>query len=234
MSCHEHRRMLDPYVDGELDLRAALALEEHVEGCARCGAALLSRRALLDALHRHLPAEQTPVALRERLTARYGPAAERADLPGWRRWSLAAGPGVVALALAAWLMAASPPTPSAPPDETETRIVYHIASATAPGAALRNLSNHLAAAPDVRVVVVAHSEGVDFLLRGAIDEFGRLIEPAISEFRSRGVEFRVCSNTLERRSIGPDRVVPAATLVPSGMSEIGRLQSKEGYAYMRL
>lgn len=39
---------------------------------------------------------------------------------------------------------------------------------------------------------------------------------------------------LVRQSIEANRVVPGAVLVPSGIAEIGRLQSEEGYAYMRL
>ena len=40
MSCREQARLLDGYVDGELDLAAALTLEDHVQSCARCKAAL--------------------------------------------------------------------------------------------------------------------------------------------------------------------------------------------------
>jgi intracellular sulfur oxidation DsrE/DsrF family protein len=84
------------------------------------------------------------------------------------------------------------------------------------------------------VVVVAHNEGVNFLLRGARDENGRLVEPVVHAFRGRGVEFRVCTNTLVRRKMDAGLVVPDATLVPSGIAEISRLQEKEGYAYMRM
>ena len=123
---------------------------------------------------------------------------------------------------------ASEPAPAA------QRVVYHISSSTAPAAALRNLANHLRAAPGARIVVVAHNDGVDFLLRGALDEFGAPLEPAVRGFRERGVEFRVCSNTLERRQLDSGGLIPSATLVPSGIAEIGRLQSEEGYVYLRL
>jgi uncharacterized protein len=232
MSCREHLRLLDAYVDGELDLARSLALEEHVALCARCGAALARQRALRDALRQHVELELLPSQLHERLRARFGEPAARKARAGWR-WGLAwAAPGFAALVFAAWLgfSAPAPQAVSAQP----TRVVYHITSSTAPRAALRNLANHLNAAPDVRIVVVAHSEGVDFLLRGARDELGDPLEPAISRFRERGVEFRVCSNTLERRGTPAVEVIPAASLVPSGIAEIGRLQSREGYVYMRL
>jgi uncharacterized protein len=232
MSCHEHLQRLDPYVDGELDLAGALAFEEHVQSCVRCRAALARQRALGGALRRHLDPEPAPAALTAHLHARYGRPTRPAPA-GWR-WGMAwAAPGITALALIAWLGLTAPDTRPTVNDRG-SRVVYHIASSAAPGAALRNIANHLNAAPDVRITVVAHSEGVDFLLRGARDELGEPLESVISRFRERGVEFRVCSNTLERRGIGPDEVIPAAVLVPSGIAEIGRLQSREGYAYMRL
>ncbi len=53
-------------------------------------------------------------------------------------------------------------------------------------------------------------------------------------FLERGVEFRVCFNTLERRKLDAAALIPEARLVPSGIAEIGRLQAEEGYSYMRL
>jgi len=42
--------------------------------------------------------------------------------------------------------------------------------------------------------------------------------------------------TASPRGRGIERagIVPEATLVPSGIAEIGRLQESEGYAYMRM
>jgi intracellular sulfur oxidation DsrE/DsrF family protein len=123
---------------------------------------------------------------------------------------------------------------AAPPAAQPMRVVYHISSSDTASAALRNLANHLQAAPGVKVVVVAHNNGVDFLLRGARDESNRPYAGAVKAFSERGVEFRVCYNTLERRQIASSEVIAEATLVPSGIAEIGRLQSREGFAYMRL
>ena len=75
---------------------------------------------------------------------------------------------------------------------------------------------------------------MDFLLHGARDEANQPYEAAVKGFRRRGVEFRICSNTLERRQVASSEVIPDATLVPSGIAEIGRLQSREGHVYMRL
>jgi hypothetical protein len=114
------------------------------------------------------------------------------------------------------------------------KVVYHISSSQTASAALRTLRNHLEASPETKVVVVAHNEGVDFLLRGARDESGELFATAVHQFKGRGVDFRVCNNTLVRRKIGSEGILPEATLVPSGIAEISRLQEKEGFAYMRM
>jgi hypothetical protein len=55
----------------------------------------------------------------------------------------------------------------------------------------------------------------------------------VRELRERGVEFRVCTNTLTRKHIDARTVVPEAVLVPSGIAEMSRLQGREGYTYLR-
>lgn len=224
MSC---RQPLDAYVDCELDLAASLAVEEHLRDCTQCSAALGRLAALRTALHRDLPVDRAPAALRERLWKGFEVARAPGALTRWSRLGLLA-PGIAALTLSLWLLFAGHPAAEA------SRVVYHISNSATAGAALRTLSNHLNAAPQVKVVVVAHNDGIDFLLRGARDEAGTPYEPAIRGFMERGVQFRVCTNTLERRQIRVQQVIPDAALVPSGIAEIGRLQSKEGYSYMRL
>ena len=231
MSCHEQGRLIDAYVDGELEVAAALALEEHVRACARCRAELTRRRAVRAALQRHAGIEAAPAALRARLHARFAP--RRAPPLTWRWGLLLAAPGIAALALAAWLGLSLPDTRHDPGNAPVARVVYHIPSSDTARSKLRNLANHLNAAPDVKIVVVAHNDGVDFLLRGARDELGPF-EPEVNRFRELGVEFRVCDNTLKRRQLDVGQVIGAAVLVPSGIAEIGRLQSEEGYVYMRL
>jgi intracellular sulfur oxidation DsrE/DsrF family protein len=227
MSCRDKALLLDAYADRELDLAQTLALEEHLGSCAGCRMALARLNALRSALRGRLEPGAAPAALRKRLESRFAPPAPRGM--SWR-WGFAfAAPGVAALALALWLaLAGLPPSPA------ETRVVVHISSSATARAALRTLNNHLNASPEAKVVVVAHNEGVDFLLRGARDESGQPFEAEVGRFSRRGVEFRVCYNTLERRRIEASEIVPGATLVPSGIAEISRLQGKEGYAYMRL
>jgi hypothetical protein len=234
MNCTETARLLNPYSDGELDLPLALGVEEHLESCASCRRAFAGLQAVRSALARGVATRPAPATLRENVRAGIGRAQ---PVRGWRALLgsplAVATPGLLALALAGWLALAQLGPGSAPP-AAQTRIVVHVSSNGTASGALRTLRNHLRAMPEAKIVVVAHDSGIDFLLRGARDESGGAYEAAVKQFRQSGVEFRVCYNTLERRRIDSTEVIPEATLVPSGIAEISRLQSREGYLYMRL
>lgn len=114
------------------------------------------------------------------------------------------------------------------------RFVYHVSDAANVPLALANARNHVKARPQAHIVVVALSGGVDFLLDGARSPNGGLYQQTVQDLIASGkVEFRVCNNTLEARRIDKSRVVPEATVVPSGVGEIGRLQAEEGYGYIK-
>jgi intracellular sulfur oxidation DsrE/DsrF family protein len=122
---------------------------------------------------------------------------------------------------------------AAPAASMQEKVVYHVNDSANASAALRNIKNHLSADPDVKIVVVTHSQGIDFLLADATDKNGNPYEPTVQELKSQGVDFRVCNNTLKSRKIDPGTVLAEATIVPSGVAEIGRLQAKEGYVYLK-
>ena len=136
----------------------------------------------------------------------------------------------IALVVLALVLAALLPATAAEP----VRVVYHLNEGVEQAVrALTNIRNHLSADPTARIVVVAHGRGVDFLLKEAKTPAGTAFVTDIDELALRGVEFRVCRFTLERRSIDATRVVPDAKIVPSGVAEVARLQSREHYAYLR-
>ena len=56
---------------------------------------------------------------------------------------------------------------------------------------------------------------------------------AIGELAGRGVEFRVCQNTLTARKLDASKVAMEAKIVPSGVAEVARLQAREGFVYLR-
>lgn len=140
---------------------------------------------------------------------------------------------LAAVALAAATALAVPAVSSAA-SEGPVRVVYHVNEGNAQALnALRNMRNHLAADPTAKIVLVAHSAGIDFLLDGALDANGAPFDATVQDLKSKGVEFRVCRFTLERRKIDAKKVIPDASIVPSGVAEVSKLQFKEGFAYLR-
>ncbi len=128
---------------------------------------------------------------------------------------------------------AGAPIEAAAPAADEEKVVYHINDSENAMVALRNVQNHLNASKDVRIVVVTHGKGIDFLLNGAQDKNGNPYEPVVQALKDKGVDFRVCNNTLNSRKLDASAVIPEARIVPSGVAEIGRLQAKEGYVYLK-
>lgn len=116
------------------------------------------------------------------------------------------------------------------------KVVYHIDnSATQATKGLRNIRNHLDTAPDSKIVVVTHAEGVDFLMEGATDKNNPNIDYAslVSALVARGVTFEVCEITLKNRNLDKKLFVMDASFTPSGVVRVARLQSREGYAYIK-
>lgn len=116
----------------------------------------------------------------------------------------------------------------------QVKVVYHLSEGIPQASrAMANIRNHLAADPTVKIVVVTHGLGIDFLLDGATNQMDQPFAGAIGELSGRGVEFRVCNNTLVSRKIPKERVAMEAKIVPSGVAEVANLQAKEGYVYLR-
>jgi uncharacterized protein len=118
----------------------------------------------------------------------------------------------------------------------QDKVVYHIDdAATQATKGLRNIRNHLDVAPDTKIVVVTHAQGVDFLFEGAKDpknpnvDYGALV----SALKARGVSFEVCEITLQNRSLKKEQFSLDALFTPSGVVRIGRLQARESYAYIK-
>lgn len=128
---------------------------------------------------------------------------------------------------------ATAPIEAAAPAADVEKVVYHVNDSENAMAALRNVQNHLNASKDVHIVVVTHGKGIDFLLNDAQDKNGNPYEPIVQGLKEKGVDFRVCNNTLKSRKLDASAVIPEATVVPSGVAEIGRLQAKEGYVYLK-
>lgn len=115
----------------------------------------------------------------------------------------------------------------------EEKMVYHVTDSSNAMSAMGNVRNHLNASPKAQIVVVTHGAGIDFLLEDAKDKNGNPYDAVVQELSNRNVKFRVCNNTLVGRKIDPKRVMPEATIVPSGVAEVSRLQTQEDYGYIK-
>ncbi len=116
----------------------------------------------------------------------------------------------------------------------QIKVVYHLSEGIPQASrAIGNIRNHLAADPSAKIVVVTHGLGIDFLIDGATNQLDQPFAGSISDLANKGVEFRVCNNTLTSRKISADKLVMEAKVVPSGVAEVARLQAKEGFVYLR-
>ncbi|MDH4134446.1 MAG: DsrE family protein [Gammaproteobacteria bacterium] len=116
----------------------------------------------------------------------------------------------------------------------DVKAVYHITTGIDTAAlALYNIKNHLDADPKAKIVVVTNGAGIEFLVQDAKDGRGREFSSPVSTLAERGVEFRVCNNTLTEMKIKADKLLMEATVVPSGVAEAARLQFKERFAYIK-
>lgn len=118
--------------------------------------------------------------------------------------------------------------------ETVIKTVYHINTGIdAAAGALNNIQNHLNADPKAKIVVVTHGPGIDFLIQDSKDSKGREFSAAVGTLAGKGVEFRVCNNTLVTRNLSPDALLMETKIVPSGVAEVARLQAREGFVYLK-
>jgi intracellular sulfur oxidation DsrE/DsrF family protein len=118
--------------------------------------------------------------------------------------------------------------------EGPDKVVYHFNEGLAQASnGLRNIRNHLEVNPKARIVVVAHAQGVDFLMKGKKDANGNPYETIVQDLEGQGVKFDVCLITLRNRKLSKDQFIDDVSYVPSGVAEIARLQQREGYAYLR-
>jgi intracellular sulfur oxidation DsrE/DsrF family protein len=155
-----------------------------------------------------------------------------------RRAFIRATAALAAIGLSAKAAAQQAPAPAPAPAPASkggrVKVVYQLSEGIDQAVrAMANLRNHLNAAPDTKIVVVAFGYGVDFLVEGAKDSRGNTFEAAVGALGSSGVEFRVCRNTLTARKISEQSLLMDAKIVQAGVVEIARLQFDEGYAYLK-
>jgi len=77
------------------------------------------------------------------------------------------------------------------------------------------------------------SLGIDFMINGATNQLDQPFAGSVADLVNKGVEFRVCNNTLVSRKISADKLLMEAKIVPSGVAEVAKLQANEKFVYLR-
>ena len=90
---------------------------------------------------------------------------------------------------------------------------------------IKNLKNGWGAS--VMIEVVAHGPGIDFLTKGKTTQQER-----IAFYKSKGVVFVGCENTLIERKIPKENIIPEAGFVKMGVGEI-ILKQEQGWSYIK-
>lgn len=82
--------------------------------------------------------------------------------------------------------------------------------------------------PEARVEVVCHGPGLDLL----IAKNSKVSQATMADWKSKGVVFAACNNTMRRRGIKNEDLLQESTVVPSAMTELV-LRQEEGWSYVK-
>ena len=116
----------------------------------------------------------------------------------------------------------------------QDKVIYHFDSGLAQATkGLRNIRNHLEVDSKAKIVVVAHADGVDFLMTGVQDANKNPYNVMVEDLKAQGVTFEVCRITLRNRKLDPKQFIPEVAFTPSGVQRITHLQQRDGYAYLK-
>src|SRR5258708_7239689 len=105
MTCNENRKLLNAYVDGELDSAGSLAVESHLRGCASCSREVENVRALVSGIENGALRFKAPPHLRRNVQAaiRKANPTVTSSFFQWRWVSVAAS--VVLIVALTWTVA---------------------------------------------------------------------------------------------------------------------------------
>ena len=135
--------------------------------------------------------------------------------------------------LAALLLGLLVPVSAEQSENKWDKVVFHLDETRNARWALMLARSYLEDVPTAKIVFVTYGPGVDFLLEDAKDHRDNPYDYAILRLVEQGVDFRVCNATITARQINKTDLLEEVKVVPSGISEIARLQLKEGFAYLK-
>jgi anti-sigma factor (TIGR02949 family) len=120
MDCARIEKLLNTYLDRELDRQSVMSVEQHLKGCSECGRKLDARSALSSRIRKEATYYPAPASLASRIRAQVDGAAPayrektrqpRFRLPDWSRWFQLGGAvaaAVVVTTIATLQLAATP------------------------------------------------------------------------------------------------------------------------------
>lgn len=109
------------------------------------------------------------------------------------------------------------------------KVVIHLTSndTTVQKSLVKQLGNILHAAPNTKIEVVCHNNGITFLEKATTQQAGK-----IREFSAKGVDFVGCENTMRSHHLKREDLVGECRTVPAGIVEIILKQEKK-WAYLK-
>ena len=81
--------------------------------------------------------------------------------------------------------------------------------------------------PNAEIEVICHGPGLDLLMTSKSKA-----SKAVTDWSAQGVVFSACNNTMKRRNIKKEELLPSVQVVPSAMIEL-TLKQEEGWAYVK-
>ena len=129
------------------------------------------------------------------------------------------------LSLQAFAQTGDSPTP----DKHKYKVVFQLTSGDTLvyKALVKQIGHILDAAPNSKIEVVCHSNGLPFLVAAQTTQ-----APKIQELKAKGVDFLACENTMRDRKVSRADLLPQAGTVPSGIVEVIKKQDKH-WAYIK-
>ncbi|HEU5148073.1 MAG TPA: DsrE family protein [Chryseosolibacter sp.] len=91
---------------------------------------------------------------------------------------------------------------------------------------IRQLSNLMETLEPIAIEVVAHSYGVDLLLKDCA------FKTHVQALKDNGVDFIVCEKTLDREKLDTSAFIPNIKTVKGGLAHIIKRQT-EGWSYIK-
>ena len=114
-------------------------------------------------------------------------------------------------------------------DKKKHKVVFQLTSSDTlvHKALIKQIRNVQAAAPNTKIEVVCHNNGITFLQTATTKHAAQ-----IREFSARGVDFVACENTMRDRKVKREELLGECRTVPAGVVEIMLKQEKK-WSYLK-